>query len=180
MGTGIILMKDGYGHPVIPGAGRPFITADGRMITHMVGYGCLVMNGHLHGLPGAASMITTLGAPDANVYVGIQFGAWRPPAFYWNACPRGRIYDRSVFNFVAGRDIVSNNINRITIINNFSNTRVHNQFYAKGPDVHDVEKFTSRKIQPMTIHEVNRAADVKQEGNTSHIFRPNIEHPATP
>src|SRR5271169_961907 len=49
MAIGFILMKDGHGNQIIPGAGRPFIMAAGYMMICMDGYGCRVMIGLLPG-----------------------------------------------------------------------------------------------------------------------------------
>lgn len=111
------------------------------------------------------------------VNAGIAFNLWRPAAFYWNIVERDHIYDRSLFNKVEIRDLVIHNINRINIINNFSTTRLHGQYYAKGPDVHEVERFTNRKIEAASIHEVNNSALAKHEGNEIKVYRPAVTNP---
>jgi len=113
--------------------------------------------------------------PEVNV--SIRFGAWRPASLYWNVCKRDHIYDRDIFNSVEKREVVANYVNRINVINNFSTTTVHNQYYAKGPDVNEVEKFTNRKIEPSSIREVNNSSMVKHEGNAAQVYRPKVTNP---
>jgi hypothetical protein len=113
--------------------------------------------------------------PEVNV--GIQFGLWRPHTYYWNVCRRNHIYDRDISNVVERRENVENYANRINIINNFSTTRLHNNYYAKGPEINEVEKFTNRKIEPVTIHDINNRAAIKQEGNQIHVYRPTVINP---
>lgn len=109
--------------------------------------------------------------------VGLQFGAWRPHSFYWNACSRDHIYDRNLFAVIQRPAQIAPFANRITIINNFANTRTHNLYYAKGPDVHEVEKYVNHRIEPASIKDVNRIAAVKHNGNTIHVYRPAVEDP---
>ncbi len=111
------------------------------------------------------------------VYVGLQFGHWRPAAFYWNACTRDHIYDRHINLQVVSRDVVNNNITHINIINNFSTTKEHNQYYARGPQVEDVQKYVSRKIDPVSMKEVNRSTDMARHNNEVRIYKPAITQP---
>ncbi|MFT3933374.1 MAG: hypothetical protein QM726_07160 [Chitinophagaceae bacterium] len=111
------------------------------------------------------------------VYVGAQFGSWRPPAFYWNVCDRGHIYDHNIVNVVERRDMVANNIGRINIINNFSNTRLHGQFYAKGPDINDVRKYTNQKINTISVRGVNKIEAAGRSESEVKMFRPSVANP---
>lgn len=113
--------------------------------------------------------------PEVNV--GISFGTWRPAAQYWNFCGRDHIYDKDVYNWVEKREVVINNINRINVINNFSTTRLHNQYYSKGPAVNEVERFANHKIEPASLKEVNNSSMMKHEGNVTTVYRPVIKHP---
>ncbi len=113
--------------------------------------------------------------PEVNV--GLQFGMWRPHSFYWNVVGRDHILDIDIYNRVLDRDRMHGFANRITIMNSFSNTRVHNQFYARGPEIHDVERFTNRRIEPMQMREVNDRGQIRNEGNNMNVYRPAISHP---
>jgi hypothetical protein len=111
------------------------------------------------------------------VNVGIAFDLWRPAGFYWNVCGRDHIYDRDIFNRVERRDIVTNSVNRITVINNFGTTGLHNQYYSKGPDVHEVERFTNRTITPAAIRQIDNAGVPKHKGNEIQVYRPTVTNP---
>ncbi|MFT3704850.1 MAG: hypothetical protein QM802_20965 [Agriterribacter sp.] len=113
--------------------------------------------------------------PD--VYVGMQFKSWRPAAVYWNVCGRDHIYDRDIYNRVENRQAVINNVTRINIINNFGTTGLHNQYYSKGPDVKEVEKFTNRTIDRASIKEVNSSTIAGRKGNSLQVYRPVVENP---
>jgi hypothetical protein len=113
--------------------------------------------------------------PEVNV--GIQFGAWRPAAQYWNICDRSHIYDRNIVNVVEKRNNIPTYVNRINVINNFSSTKVHNQFYSKGPEIKDVEKYTNRTITPAAIREVNNRQQAKEENGNLHVYRPAVANP---
>lgn len=113
--------------------------------------------------------------PDVNV--GISFGAWRPAPVYWNVCSRRNIYDRNIYNHIVNRTVVVNNINRINIINNFSTTRRHNQFYSKGPEVAEVQKFTGRKIDMANLHDRGNKGAPVRNGNTINAYRPTVNNP---
>ncbi len=114
--------------------------------------------------------------PEVNV--GIQFGVWRPAPVYWNVCPRANIYDRDMYVKVVHREnITVNNINKITIINNYNNTRYHNQYYSRGPQVGDVEKYTNRKIEPVPVREVKSPQAMVKGTNEKGVYRPQVIHP---
>jgi hypothetical protein len=111
------------------------------------------------------------------VYVGVSFGAWRPAAFYWNVCDRAHIYDRQVFNHVVARDVVNVNINRISIVNNFNTTKIHNQYYSRGPQLEEVQKYTNRKIETASLKESRSPARGGHRDNEINVYRPAVEHP---
>jgi hypothetical protein len=113
--------------------------------------------------------------PEVNA--GVQFSSWRPHSFYWNICEQGHIYDRDLSNSLLTQQQAGNITGHIAIINNFTNTRVHNLFYAKGPAVNDVEKFTNHKIDPVSVKEVNNISQVKHEGNEMKVYRPQVQQP---
>ncbi|MFY0253264.1 DUF6600 domain-containing protein [Chitinophaga sp. 30R24] len=113
--------------------------------------------------------------PDVNV--GIAFGGWRPHDFYWNAVPRGNIYDHNLGAALVRPGTINRISRHVNIINNFNTTNGHNQYYSRGPAVGDVEKFTNRKIAPSTIVPVNSAAQVKHEGNQMKVYKPQVQNP---
>lgn len=108
------------------------------------------------------------------VNLSAQFGGWQPHSFYWNVCSRNHIYDRNVSSFIERPDHVGTVVNHITVINNF-NRNQHNEYYAKGPEVADVQKYTGQKIEPVSIKDVKRIDKVAHSGNTMKVYRPNIK-----
>ena len=113
--------------------------------------------------------------PD--VYVGMQFSSWRAPGFYWNFCSRDYIYDRNLSGFIQRGGTHINDVSRISIIDNFDKTRRHNNYYSKGPNVAEVERYTNRKIEPVSMRDVNKSNMVKHEGNSLNVYRPTVQRP---
>ena len=111
------------------------------------------------------------------VNVGINYGGWRPAPFYWNIVNQKNLYDRHIMNVAERRDRVTENANRINIINNFGTTRRHNQYYSKGPDNIQYQKSTGVAIQPVNIRESKINQGNKQVGNDVQVYRPTIDHP---
>ena len=111
------------------------------------------------------------------VNVGVSFGNWRPASFYWNVVGQNNLYDRHVMNVAERRENIGNYVNRINVINNFSTTSRHNQYYSKGPDILQYQQTTGRTIQSSSIHEANTSGENKQVGNDLHVYRPAIVHP---
>jgi len=113
--------------------------------------------------------------PDVNV--GADFGSWRPHSFYWNVCSRDHIYDRNISTVMERPERVTNVVNRITIINNFNTTRRNKLYYSKGPDVHEVEGFTKRKVDQVSFREVNKATLASRKGTVVNVYRPTVQVP---
>ena len=111
------------------------------------------------------------------INVGFAFGSYRPHSFYWNAVPRGHIYDRDIDRRSIPREQIVNNVSDINVINNFGNTRNHNQYYSRGPQVNEVEKYTSRTIKPASVGERNTAGPARREGDKLEVYRPSINTP---
>ncbi len=108
--------------------------------------------------------------PEVNI--GIQFGNYRPHAYYWNVCGRDHIYDRNISNVIVHNTNVTNNI---TIINNY-NRNTTNNYYAKGPDVNEVQRYTRNKIEPVTFRDVNQIKQTRQIGNVVQVYRPSVQN----
>ncbi|MCX6318106.1 MAG: hypothetical protein NTW29_12505 [Bacteroidetes bacterium] len=110
--------------------------------------------------------------PEVNA--GFAFNQWRPAPFYWNFCGREHIYDRDIYDRVERREFAVNYATRINIINNFDVTRIHYQYYCKGPEVSDVQKYANRTIEPVSIRETNKASLARRAGNEVHVYRPPV------
>jgi hypothetical protein len=113
--------------------------------------------------------------PDVNA--GIQFSTWRPHSFYWNLCDRSHINDRNLSNVILNQHDAVNITSRISIVNNFNNTHVHNLYYSSGPARSEVERFTNNKINTVSIKEVNNISQIKHTDNQLNIYRPQVQQP---
>jgi hypothetical protein len=112
--------------------------------------------------------------PSVNVVV--WYGTWRPPVIYWNVVNHIYIYDRDISN--RGRSNIDYRFtSRIRINNNYATTRYHNQYYAKGPEVNEVENYINRKIAPVSLREVKKAAPTTRDRNELQVYRPKINNP---
>jgi hypothetical protein len=109
------------------------------------------------------------------VGVGAAYGGWRPHSNYWNVVPRGNIYDQNISGVIqhGNGDLV----NRITVINNFNRTSGHNNYYSRGPEVGEVQRYTGRTITPMAIQENRVRSNAVMDGNNVRVYRPQVQNP---
>ena len=110
------------------------------------------------------------------VNVGISFSSYRPGSIYWNVVGRNHIYDRNIYNRALPRTEINNYVNKITIINNYNRTPNHNHYYSRGPEVKDVERYTKQTIRPVAIQNTRRSDQVSRNENSSHVYRPIVQH----
>ncbi len=110
------------------------------------------------------------------VNISLQFGNWRPHAYYWNTCNRVNIYDRNVSNYIINDQRHGSIINNIVIINNFNNSRDHH-FFARGPEVGEVERYTNRKVDRDSYRDIGGVGRTKMNGNVLDIYRPGFQNP---
>lgn len=116
------------------------------------------------------------------INVGIAFGGYLPHSIYWNAVDRRHIYDRDLGPVLIHRDQVENIHSHISIINNYNHTTVHNQFYSRGPEINDVERYTDTHISPVRIHDVQNLKELgrddrgnlRTENGEMNVYRPVI------
>lgn len=114
------------------------------------------------------------------INVGVAYNSWHPAAMYWNVCARNHICDANVTNVVEQRNVVVNNVKNINIINSFNTTGSNNHFYAKGPDVNEVQRYTGRKIEPAAIRNAgsnNAPVSPVRQGNEIKAYRPPVNQP---
>lgn len=110
--------------------------------------------------------------PSVNVVV--WYGTWRPTPIYWNVVKRIYIYDRDISN--RGRSNLDNAfVGRIRIDNHHATTSYHNHYYARGPELNEVQRYVPRKIVPVTIRDVKRTAPSVRDGNDLKVYRPRIQ-----
>lgn len=111
------------------------------------------------------------------VNVGYAYEDWMPNSIYWNIVPREHIYDRDLDRWAENREQDEIFVNRIHTLNNFNKTPLHNHYYSRGPEMKEVEKYTNRKIVPVSFKAVDRIMPSKREGNTIQVYRPNLLQP---
>ena len=103
--------------------------------------------------------------------INISFGnTWRAPANYWCFVPRNYI-NYSNLNRYAVRNNYNTNVNNITIINNY-NSYNQRDFYHRGPDYREVERFTNRSINPVGIASTQRPGPSRVTRREFEIYRP--------
>jgi len=88
------------------------------------------------------------------VDIGVSYSTYRPPAYYWNVCPRERITSVNVSNYYVRNVHNTTVINNITVINNVN--RGNGRTYFRGPQAANVERFTHSTVRPVA----NRSSTV--------------------
>lgn len=96
------------------------------------------------------------------VGVNMSFYTWRPHDIYWNYCNKEHINSAHLSQYIERSQNVTNITNEVTIINHFSTTNVNKNYYAQGPVVSDVEKYTKQTISPVAIESIDRIPDAKR------------------
>jgi hypothetical protein len=121
--------------------------------------------------------------PEVNI--GSRYNSWRPHGSYWNVVPRGDIGDRNISTVIIqhnNNSIINNNVNitkNITIINNYNTSRTNN-YYAKGPDVREVERYSHNTYTPVQfkdVHQIRRPSQSNQQSNVMEVYRPVVQRP---
>lgn len=113
--------------------------------------------------------------PDVDL--GVEFGDWFPHPFYWNMVDRAHVYDRDLAPRLLDADRVRTEASRVNIIRNFDNNPATNRFFATGPDVREVNRFTNHEITPVPIHDVRTAAEHSRTESRMNVYRPAIQRP---
>lgn len=108
-------------------------------------------------------------APGINISLG---NTWRAPSDYWSFVPRNYI-NYSNLNRYTVRSNYNTNVNNITIINNY-NSYNQKDYYHRGPDYQEVERYTHKTITPVGIasaQEPGRSRVVRKE---FEVYRPSV------
>lgn len=108
-------------------------------------------------------------APGINVGIGNN---WRAPANYWSFVPRNYI-NYSNLNRYAIAGNYNTNVNNINIINNY-NSYNQKDYYHRGPDYQEVQRFTHKPITPVTIAPVNKPGSARVVNRQLQIYRPPV------
>lgn len=105
-------------------------------------------------------------APGIDISMGNN---WRAPSNYWSFVPRSYI-SSSNLNRYATRNY-NTNVNNITIINNY-NSYNQEDYYHKGPDYQEVQRFTHKPITPVGIASTNRPGSSRVVNREFEVYRP--------
>lgn len=111
------------------------------------------------------------------INVGLRYDSWRPRANDWNFARREYINDRNIGDRIEGTSVNARFSSQINVINNFNTTKNNNYYYSKGPELNEVEKYSKQRIQPVTIHPVEKISDAKLRGNEMHVYKPDVVYP---
>lgn len=102
--------------------------------------------------------------------INISFGnTWRAPADYWCFVPRNYINYSNLNRYAVSG--YNTNVNNITIINNY-NSYNQKDYYHRGPDYREVERYTHRTITPVGIASTQQPGPSKVVRKELEIYRP--------
>ncbi len=103
--------------------------------------------------------------------INVSFGnAWRAPRNYWSFVPRNCI-NYSNLNRYASYGNQNTNVNNITIINNY-NSYNNKDYYHRGPDYREVERFTHKSITPVAITSSGKPGLSRVVNRQLQVYRP--------
>ena len=105
--------------------------------------------------------------------IGVSYSTYRPPAGYWNVCPRERITSVNVSNYYVRNVHNTTIVNNITVINNVNRGNGH--AYLRGPQANDVERFTHRTVRPVGIRPAERPGAAAVRDGQLAIYRPSVQ-----
>lgn len=105
--------------------------------------------------------------------INISFGnTWRAPSNYWCFVPRNYI-NYSDLNRYTVQNNYNTNVNNITIINNY-NSYNQKDYYHRGPDYKEVQRFTRQPITPVGIALTNKPGLSRVINKQFEIYRPSL------
>ena len=107
------------------------------------------------------------------VDIGVSYGTYRPPARYWNFCPREHITSVNVSNYYVRNVHNTTVINQITVINNVNRGNGH--AYIRGPQAANVERFTHSPVRPVAIRPTTRPGAASVHNGQLAIYRPAVQ-----
>ncbi|MDO6431315.1 hypothetical protein Q4E93_11995 [Flavitalea sp. BT771] len=106
--------------------------------------------------------------------IGVAYSTYRPPARYWNFCPRERITSVNVSNYYVRNVHNTTVINNITVINNVNRGNGH--AYLRGPQANNVERFTHSAVRPVAIRPAERPGAAAVRNGQVSIYRPAVQN----
>lgn len=108
-------------------------------------------------------------APGINISSG---NIWRAPSNYWCFVPRNYI-NYSDLNRYTVQNNYNTNVNNITIINNY-NSYNQKDYYHRGPDYKEVQRFTRQPITPVGIASTDEPGLSRVINKQFEVYRPSI------
>ena len=105
--------------------------------------------------------------------IGVAYSTYRPPAYYWNFCPRDRITSVNVSNYYVRNVHNTTVINNITVINNVN--RGNGRPYLRGPQAANVERFTHSPVRPVAVRSAERPGAASVRNGQLAIYRPAVQ-----
>jgi len=108
---------------------------------------------------------------EPGIDINSGFGNWRPHDYYWNIVDRDHIYDRDLSKRILSEDQTRKEAGRISVINNFQNNKNGHGYFAKGPDVKEVQKYTNQRINQLPVNEINKIPERKIAENSGNESR---------
>ncbi len=105
--------------------------------------------------------------------INISFGnTWRAPSNYWSFVPRNYINYSNLSRYTAQNNY-NTNVNNITIINNY-NSYNQREYYHRGPDYQEVQRFTRKPITPVSIASTNKPGLSRVVNRQFEVYRPSM------
>jgi len=105
--------------------------------------------------------------------IGVVYNTYRPPAYYWNFCPRERITSVNISNYYVRNVRTTTVVNNITVINNVN--RGNGRTYFRGPQAANVERFTHATVRPVAIRPAERPGAAAVRNGQLAIYRPAVQ-----
>lgn len=104
--------------------------------------------------------------------INISFGnTWRAPSNYWSYVPRNCINYSNLSRYAVNN--YNTNVNNITIINNY-NSYNQKDFYHRGPDYREVQRFTRNPITPVGIASTAKPGSSRVVNRRLELYRPSV------
>lgn len=109
-------------------------------------------------------------APGISISMG---NTWRAPYNYWSFIPHNYIQYSNPSRYISRNNFNRNVVNNITIINNY-NSYNNKEYYHRGPDYREVERYTHKTITPVAITATQRPGVARINQRQFEVYRPAV------
>ena len=109
-----------------------------------------------------------------HVNIGVSFGSYRPPGYYWTFVPHTYITSVNINRYYVNRVSNTTVINNITVINNVNKNNGGRQAFMRGPQPQSVERYTHTAVRPVQIRETATPGRAQVQNGQLAIYRPSI------